>query len=74
MAIEEDSRLLAVFYPMPDKLLLWFSSFMAVSVSARLLCSCVMWLMTETPGVLPELSGLLVGGRVFRPCPSEPLM
>lgn len=43
---------------MPEKLFLWFSSFMAVSVSARLQDSVALQLMTETPGVL--LSGLLV--------------
>lgn len=59
-SLEDDFRLLVVFCPMPDKLFLWFSSFMAVSVSARLQDSVALWLMTETPGVLPELSGLLV--------------
>lgn len=44
--IEDDLRLLAVFCPMPDKLLLWFSSYMAVSVSARLQDSVALWLMT----------------------------
>lgn len=33
--LEDDLKLLAVFCPMPDKLFLWFSSCMAVSVSAR---------------------------------------
>lgn len=45
---------------MPKKLFLWLSSFMAVSVSARLQDSVALRLMTETPGALPELSGPLV--------------